>query len=449
MTVSTSNALLSALKLEDVLYGSVLGGQDEEQETGRSWWNIPGMGAVGIGAVTAALVGAYIAAPKAKELLDDTLEVFGLGEKKGEEGVEKAEAIGKKGAEYKGEEAKDGKPPIAETKLIETTVPKAEATVPDPVAPPEIPVEQPRVNRMENLPEVNTSGAPFDPNAKLARPTIEIRNVLQNTAKTEGVDYGTLYAFAGAESSFRSGATAKNSSATGLFQFTAPTWNYLVKTVYPELGYEPQDRLDPQKSAVVAARYIKTIKISLAKSLGKAPTLGQTYLGYFMGPTGAANFISAMSQNPEAKGADVFPTAAKANPRLFYDKGNTNHPLTLRQTMDQLEGKVVKYYQDSATVQPIAETAPKVSPVSTSMPVAPIKTIPSKATPQVQTVPVPNFDAVAPKNEERVPQTSQVVDHKSKELMTNTVLVGGGDTRPSGDVQYFRDKHGRIISTRG
>lgn len=180
---------------------------------------------------------------------------------------------------------------------------------------------------------------------KTAKSDVATRAAIKNAASMKQVDYKLLYAVAGAESSFRSGVGASTSSAVGLFQFTESTWNELCQTY--KLRYSPEDRKDPQKSAEVAGLYIKSIDATLQRALGRKPSYGEVYMGYFLGPAGASRFLKAMQQNPNAVGAEMFPKAANANPGVFYERGDRSKPLTLRQILSKQEGKIVSYAEDA------------------------------------------------------------------------------------------------------
>lgn len=190
---------------------------------------------------------------------------------------------------------------------------------------------------------------------RTAKSNDSTRSAIRNAAMLKKVDYALLYAVAGAESSFRSDAGASTSSAVGLFQFTESTWSYLCKQY--KLPYTSQDRTDPQKSAEVAGLYINTINETLQRTLGRKPSYGEVYMGYFLGPAGASRFLKALKENPDAIGAEMFPKAAKANPNVFYDKGNKSSPLTLRQILAKQEGKIVSYANDANPAQDKPGTA--------------------------------------------------------------------------------------------
>lgn len=451
-SVSTSAQLLAALQLDNLTYG-VVGAQaaksEEQKDNGVKLWNIPGLGVLGIGSAVASLIALYVANPDMKEDLQTVVDLF--GDQQDEKLDNVAEKIGEKGEETNSTApTKDGDPRVAEATPVANVAPKAEPPMPAAGAPAAAEAPPPPMPTVSRGSQVPGSGMPM-PKGPLARPSAEVEQVLRNTAKTEGIDYGTLYALGGAESSFTVGANAKNSSATGLFQFTAPTWNYLTQKVYPELGYKAGDRTDPQKSATVAARYIKSIKASIKKKIGREPTIGESYLGYFMGPTGASQFLDALKRNPNAKGADVFPNAAKSNPYLFYHKGDPKKPLTLQETMGRLEGKVTAYYEQVAPVQVAqAEEAPPVLSGGGPQPIAVKATIPADASPQAMRVPAPDFDAVkgGAKGEARNVQQTGSPQGGQKSAPPPIATSGGGSQQQQGEVTYMRDKQGRLITIR-
>lgn len=446
--ISTSAQLLTSLQLDDFIYG-VVGAEASkpvEEDNGTRLWNIPGMGVLGVGTAVAGLIAIYVANPGMKEDLQTVVDLF--GDEPQDEKLDKvAEKIGEHGEDTNSNAPTPEKEPrVAEVTPVPMAAPKAEPPMPAAGAPvaAEAPTPpMPTVSRGDQLPG---AGMPA-PKGPLARPSAEIEQVLRNTAKTEGVDYGTLYALGGAESSFSAGANAKKSSATGLFQFTLPTWTYLTQKVYPELRYKAGDRLDPQKSAVVASRYIKSIRTSLTKKLGRAPSLGETYLGYFMGPTGASSFLDALKKNPNAKGASVFPKAAEANSNLFYHKGDRNKPLTLAETMSRLEGKVTPYYEQAGQVMVAkAEVAPPMQ--DGPKPIQVKAVIPADVSPQPQRVPAPDFDAVKGGAKGEARDVSMPIRSKPGTMPGEAQIASTGGSKSPDEVTYVRDKHGRLISIR-
>jgi hypothetical protein len=178
-----------------------------------------------------------------------------------------------------------------------------------------------------------------------ARPNKDVQDAIRQASSGRNVDYALLYAVAGAESSFRQTASATTSSAVGLFQFTDSTWKYLCDQY--KLDYTSQDRNDPRKSAQVAGLYVRDINETLQRGLGRKPSYGEVYMGYFLGPSGALRFLKATEKSPNALGSELFPKAAKANPNVFFERGDQTKPLTLRQILAKQEGKILSYAKDA------------------------------------------------------------------------------------------------------
>lgn len=206
-------------------------------------------------------------------------------------------------------------------------------------------------------------------------------------ASSDKVSFKTLYSVVGAESSFRTNVKASTSSAKGLFQFTEPTWTYLTTKVFPDVGFTLDDRLDPDKSAKIGALYLGMIQDKLAKGLGRASTLGETYVGYFLGPTGGLRLIKAAESHPNSIAAKMFPNAAKANKNVFYEKGNLAKPFTLAEVIGIQSEKVEKFSAN------IMSTSENISPVAVAKPIQK----------NIEPVNIPTPVAQAPKVAEYVP----------------------------------------------
>lgn len=202
-----------------------------------------------------------------------------------------------------------------------------------------------------------TAGSRRSPEA-----TEDVKQALLSASKVSSTDYTLLYSVAGVESAFKANAKASTSSATGMFQFTSSTWNYLTKTLYPWLNYTLADRLDPFKAAKVAGLYLNSIKESLTKRLGRIPSHAEIYLGYFLGPSGAGRFLEAMKKNPNSVGAWLFPDAANANPGVFYKSGKA---LSLREILLGKEDKLSVYAARSMPAGTQMASAPSNGRAST------------------------------------------------------------------------------------
>lgn len=286
--------------------------------------------------------------------------------------------------------------------------------------------------------------------SKIASPTKDIDNALRAVAIREKIEYGLLYAFAGVESTFSSGAQASSSSAQGLFQFTSSTWDYLTNKIYPELGYVSADRKDPAKSATVASKYIKSIQTTLKNFLGKMPTIGQTYLGYFMGPSGAKKFLGALLKDANQLGSSIFPNQAKANPNIFSEGGK---PLTLKQILDKLEGKVGVYYAQAGTVSgqgntQMATNSPgkgdSVTPVGQGAQVAQVSK-PTAQPPRVEATATQVVQAVTPS---QLPSSFKVERYTLLEGESQNYIlphIGSGGNN-NAELTYVRDSQNRMTA---
>ncbi len=117
------------------------------------------------------------------------------------------------------------------------------------------------------LPEFERAGVNIDS----LEPTLQaIRKASQETNIPEYL----LQDIAFQESRFDPTITNPNSTATGLFQFTQPTWQDMAR-YYPEVVSTPEDRLDPYISALIAAREIASGR--LRRWTASQPVWGEHY----------------------------------------------------------------------------------------------------------------------------------------------------------------------------
>jgi len=132
----------------------------------------------------------------------------------------------------------------------------------------------------------------------------------------------------------------------GLFQFTEQTWLATLKEQGTALGYGPYAnfisrqpsgdywvseprmsgavvilRSDPTANSLMAGASTKANAGKLAARLGRDPSEGELYIAHFLGPTGASRLIGLADTSPLTPAATVFPTAARANPTIFYEGG--------------------------------------------------------------------------------------------------------------------------------
>jgi muramidase (phage lysozyme) len=191
-----------------------------------------------------------------------------------------------------------------------------------------------------------TGGTGFDSSLmRTNRATGQINNVqnaIANASAVTGVDFSYLMQKANTESSMNPDAKAKNSSATGLYQFIDKTWLQMVRDHGEKYGLKSYAkciddnchvdnnsmrqkildlRKDPKISACMAAEYAVENANILESRVGDIAEIGKTelYLAHFLGPTGATKFLQAMHDNPDTRAAQIFPNEARRNHNVFYD----------------------------------------------------------------------------------------------------------------------------------
>lgn len=84
-------------------------------------------------------------------------------------------------------------------------------------------------------------------------------------------------------------------------------------------------RSDPQLSVVAGGLYANQNKARLASVVGREPTGAEVYTGHFLGPAGAARFLTAVQNTPDAPaGSVVGADVVKANPGVFKDRAGND-----------------------------------------------------------------------------------------------------------------------------
>jgi hypothetical protein len=79
-------------------------------------------------------------------------------------------------------------------------------------------------------------------------------------------------------------------------------------------------RDDPAANAAMAGAFTQQNASVLRQQIGHSPSEGDLYVAHFFGAGGAAQLINLASRNPNTVAAPIFPSAAKANPSIFYDR---------------------------------------------------------------------------------------------------------------------------------
>lgn len=210
---------------------------------------------------------------------------------------------------------------------------------------------------------------------------------IQGASARTGVNFAYLVEKAAAESNFDPSSKSKTSSATGLYQFVDQTWLDMIATHGQEHGLsnyaamidrKPSGRLevhdakmkreildlrkDPKIAALMAAEYTSENHDYLEKKVGGDIGSTELYLAHFMGAGGAAKFLNAMKDNPDASGARLFPAAARANKNVFFEKNGQARSLS------EIHAFFDKKFDGDANVQVASNTPPQrftAAPVET------------------------------------------------------------------------------------
>ena len=165
-----------------------------------------------------------------------------------------------------------------------------------------------------------------------------VKHTIKDAAKLVGVDEKAMVTKAAVESSFRPGAQAGTSSATGLYQFTSGTWNEMMSKYASKYGIPPgTPPSDPRANAIMAAQYMKDNEGVIKKAKGSAPNDTDRYLAHFLGPTGASQILSA---NDNAIAADVRPKAAADPTHRNYFYHPDGRPKTVAEFKASIDKKL-------------------------------------------------------------------------------------------------------------
>lgn len=188
------------------------------------------------------------------------------------------------------------------------------------------------------------------------------------------MDFDYLLAQAKLESGLDPTARARNSSATGLYQFLGSTWVDTLKKHGAEhgLGWAGEAaanpalrgqvmalRNDPEASALMAAELASDNKAGLTGMLGREPDPSELYLAHFLGLQGAGQFLSALSVDPGQSAASVVPAAAASNRAIFFGGGGA--PRSLGEVMGLLRGRLAGAMEGGDAAQ-WADAVPYAAP---------------------------------------------------------------------------------------
>jgi hypothetical protein len=202
-----------------------------------------------------------------------------------------------------------------------------------------------------------------DMQVQAAATRAQVKDTLRQSGAKSGTDFAYLLKVADGESRFQANAKAKNSSASGVFQFTEQTWLQMVKTHGAKYGLAREaeaiklgkGRLEvpdaASRQAILARRHDPKLATQMAtelagdnrkfleKRLGRKATEGEVYAAHAFGPSGALRMIQTRASQPNQPGNQVLPAAARTNQAIFYDRA-TNAPRSTEQIMARLDSVV-------------------------------------------------------------------------------------------------------------
>jgi hypothetical protein len=184
---------------------------------------------------------------------------------------------------------------------------------------------------------------PILPSAPIqAQPALDFNDLIPQTKTViEPLSYNSeqpslMGKIAQAESGGNSNAQNPLSSASGLYQFTDSTWRSAVNKWGRKYGITAADKANPQAQEAMAQELTKD-NARILQAKGVEPTDGNLYFAHFMGAPAGASAIKMLGTGAIA--ARSFPSAAKSNPTIFFNK--KGKPRTIDEVYQIITSKVV------------------------------------------------------------------------------------------------------------
>jgi hypothetical protein len=285
-------------------------------------------------------------------------------------------------------------------------------------------------------------------------PSPTVSGAIKQAAKATGANFQYLLATAQVESNYNPNAQGATSSAKGLFQFIEQTWLATLKDAGPAHGYGKYSdaigrtaegqyvvtdpklaskimnlRADPTANSVMAGAFTKNNAAKLGERLGRNPTEGELYIAHFLGPAGASRMINMAESRPNTRAADVFPSAAQANPTIFYNRQGGAR--SVADVYQMLIGRYANARSSPANkaLAPVAVAATQTKPAPQAPVQAPAATQPKSvsqlAAVQTQVPPPAVAQATA-----FAPETSQLSAAYAQAMRPTPVAVERPENRP-------------------
>lgn len=166
--------------------------------------------------------------------------------------------------------------------------------------------------------------------------------------------------------------TAKNprSSAYGPYQFISGTWRDVIGRMRPDLANLPESQLlalraDPELSRQAADFYMSRDITPRLQSAGFEATPANSYLGWFLGPSGA---VQALKAPANSRVADVFPDIVDANANIKF-RGKSFGDFTVGDLRDWSATKMAGTTQQQQESQAVFGQPEKVTVDQSATPV--------------------------------------------------------------------------------
>lgn len=147
-------------------------------------------------------------------------------------------------------------------------------------------------------------------------------DIINQAAKVAGVNPLVMMTMAMIESSLNPNASAKTSSAKGLYQFLDGTWKDMMRKYANKYGIpDGTDQFDPVASSLLGAEFLKENAKVSESVLNRPASAVDYYIPHFFGAGGARTFYRHLTQNPNAPAAQSMSKQARANKPIFYKNG--------------------------------------------------------------------------------------------------------------------------------
>lgn len=190
---------------------------------------------------------------------------------------------------------------------------------------------------LATIPERQPSVAPANP---VATPALDFNDLIPQMQNSGSLGQpmppqSLKEKIGGAESNNNPNASNPNSTATGIYQFTDPTWKSAVDKWGRKYGIKYSDKNDPQKQSMLMD-YLLQDNARILQNKGIEPSDANLYSAHFMGAPAASKAIQMLGKNAVA--ARSFPKAAEANPEIFFEG---RRPRTIDEVYEIITSKVV------------------------------------------------------------------------------------------------------------